>query len=454
MPIPNLLTNLIAATLTATQPALPLATTNQPHEITLITSPFLPDAWRKSLEHSLIDFLGSRAPSGCHVAFVDGWRKVQFGEVTVPALRWAGGAPDVRLERMAPELIPVVQWLRKKNISSELTDSGAVDWPGSLQAYGKSTPGPRDLLIIGNPLTISSTETEFNMVHRVPNDPCLFQTRERCPYGIIGSPWLLSNARVTFICPGDIWDSPMFEERVERFIALYLQLQRGKLIGFSGDIKTGLENVLRTDASSIGTQYSIDTSETNAAMVNLQRSIPKTSAAVSPTAVDWEALGFRTTTAQARILAQFEGEAAKTNTAVGIMWGEQIDLDLYVWPDGSREDEYVCYRHQVLPNARHLHDYTSATTADYETVLINPQVPITSIHAWVNFFAGSAPPSGVTGTVMFYYAGKRYLSAFHLVASSGNGGEGIEGRGNSAYWCELHLQEMMQTGETRQASGR
>jgi hypothetical protein len=126
---------------------------------------------------------------------------------------------------------------------------------------------------------------------------------------------------------------------------------------------------------------------------------------------------------------------------IGIAWAARgVDLDLYVKPHPRAKELY--YRQTVTPEGRYFHDYRNANLGvDYEWVELAPSVRLDQVSVWVNYYAGRVP--NVTGKVCVKIGEKTVIRDFVIQAPHGNRGGQGQRRGQSPYWIEVKLLDML-----------
>lgn len=145
------------------------------------------------------------------------------------------------------------------------------------------------------------------------------------------------------------------------------------------------------------------------------------------------------------VTSLFPTPASAEATGIGIAWAARgVDLDLYVRAHARAQELY--FRQNVTREGRYYHDYRNANLGiDYEYVELRPGVDLRQTSVWVNYYVGRVP--NVAGKVCIHHGGKTVVRDFVMKAPHGNRAGHGQRRGESPYWTEVKLTEILGLGD-------
>jgi hypothetical protein len=99
------------------------------------------------------------------------------------------------------------------------------------------------------------------------------------------------------------------------------------------------------------------------------------------------------------------------------------------------------------PEGRYLHDWRDHNLGvAYESVELNPtpDLDLSKVGAWVNYFEGKVSP--VHGVVVVLFNGQSSFGEFTVTAPGGNKAGEKDKRDQSRYWVRLNLADLVKSG--------
>lgn len=291
---------------------------------------------------------------------------------------------------------------------------GQIDLPGFLRAVGTNYPAwaPRDLIILGSPVT-DPIAAGFSMRDGgVPNDAHIAASRAVTPYGAAGQQDHLANYTVhwgTWGAPWKVSDQHAFH--LERFLALTMKSRGAVLVTFSEDTETPVRNAHSVHRGPLG-PYTLEQTD-RLAMIRFQQrpaEAPEVSIYERPLSN--------------RVPDREELRSA-TKVEIAIRWTCECDMDLAVTPRPGAET--ISFRNPATAEGRLFKDFTSAQSLNngFEIIELDGPIDLTGVTAAINFYGGSAP-GGATVEVRIAIGGETWSQQIALTVQHGNGGAGLQ----------------------------
>ncbi len=111
---------------------------------------------------------------------------------------------------------------------------------------------------------------------------------------------------------------------------------------------------------------------------------------------------------------------------VGITWDiVGADLDLYVRP--KPEAAVIYFNAAQSPEGQLFKDFTTSPGTGFETVaLTNQPLDLSQMDIAINYYGGATSSKGVQGELRIAIDGKVWARSFHIPATMGNQGLGVE----------------------------
>ncbi|MEM8595781.1 MAG: hypothetical protein AAGF76_04880 [Pseudomonadota bacterium] len=300
------------------------------------------------------------------------------------------------------------------NAAADGAFPGEIDLPGFLRAVGTNYPtegAPRDLIILGSPVT-DPQSPGFSMHDGVvPNDAHINASRADSPYGsaelrdhltgytvhwgVVGAPWSVSDRHAHF---------------VERFLSLSLEARGATLVTFADDLETPLRNAVAGRSAPLG-PYALEASE-RLSMIHFQ-----------PQPVDQQEVSIYERDLSDRVPSLGEVAVAE-RVEIAIRWSCDCDMDLAVKPTpGSR---VISFRDPLTLEGRLFKDFTSAASLNngFEIVEVTGPVDLRALTVAVNLYRGQVA-RGAEGEIRLAIGAETWSRRFEIPAAQGNRGSGM-----------------------------
>jgi hypothetical protein len=481
-------------------PALPASMAEQPTEVTVILSPFLPEVERTKLQAALIKFALVDCPNGARFTVYDGWELKVVADVQLPRLNY--DSPRARATRAEAALSSLKQWLawlEPVQAPAKLRGSYAVKIPESLYAVtARPAENTRSIVIVGSPFYVSLTEPSFSMEDaRYPSDGHLSRATPETIYGTADRHGRLANTIIHWCYPSeDIWISENHRYAVTRWWTLYVTSQGGVLATFNSDTAQVLSAATRTDHRAVG-EFTVNSGDNEVVMhVASQRNIlvpsPVSSRVVSEQPPAAEVSEPAPTppapvapTEATPVLAPAPvapppplvetpqpptelppkpepisalpvpteiPKPATGHVGIAAVWSvppgapQAADIDLYVSARPGAPE--VSWRRSYSSGTTFYRDIRSAGAKgnndawrmNWEYVEVSRQDDLSKISVWLNAYRTH---SSVSGLVRVQYQGQIVDRPFAFNVTRGNAGwdSALAARWRSPYWQEIRLEK-------------
>jgi hypothetical protein len=240
-------------------------------------SPYQGAEESKVIRRHIGQFILEGSPNTTVVVY-DAYALTEIAQFQIPQLRF--DSPEERARRLAEPFAKLAEWYNRranKQLSPVLIDSGAIKIPEFLQflSQGKHSESYA-VLMIGNPVNISVEEPSFSMMgDRVPSDGHITANIAASIYGTSEKAGRLHGC-IVHLCylREDIWTNQLVKESIQRFWALFISSQDGKLVNFTADIDRAFATATQNGLSGVG-NYQLNPTDSNLEMrVVHERSIP------------------------------------------------------------------------------------------------------------------------------------------------------------------------------------
>lgn len=304
-----------------------------------------------------------------------------------------------------------------------------VRWVRSLELRRVEFPKATrfDAIYLGSPLV---TQPEaYSMVQRYPSDGFLFKPDS--PFLVDASKSPLNGIAVHVVhSPGlqefSERDRDFHRDRIKRFYGRFIAGLGGNLSSFSGNIDH-LKNV----AGSPVPRADYGSPNRNEKPVIHEVMTPQLEA------ID-EA---RQSSLWANKIGTNPPPPKNSSAPVdlGITWNRNVDLDLYVKPDGDQELSFQ-QTTSSKNGGRFLRDITAMPgTNGYETITYESAVSLRTMQAYINHYAGaSAAPIDIE--VRIRTEGQTYFKKLSLPPGSGTRGGGSR---DGSSWIKIPIQQVL-----------
>jgi hypothetical protein len=444
-------------------------------------SPYLDDAAdrEKALQQILLLMLQGAA-TGDDITVCDALNRQVVTRFSIPEGGLFQDNAQARARHLAPNIVAIKKFLLAERAhSSEL--AGSVRLPEFLDLVGsqlRASGQTLKLILIGSPYYVSD-DGAFDERDAFPSDANLTSDQQNSPFGTSLRKNTLAGVTVHYAYLRNSFVNDFHQERITRFLVLFLKEQGGCLATFAPDPSLAFQRAHDNIQQPV-VQAEIDPNDTKLEMRHVRaRSIPlwfgptnfiqntilsnfvsqNSSEAANPAPATNNVLPQITTlpsvTNKVAIVppAGFPVAAKDNILGIGLMWAAPgADIDLHVTPNPSAHELYYGYTQSKW--GKYFHDYRDANEAlDYEYVELKAPIDIRSVSAWANYYAGNYWP--IRGKVIVYYEGKAYLGEFSIAGHKGNRGLDSQSRNTSLYWDKIDLLKIVgldQAGQTASAS--
>jgi hypothetical protein len=131
---------------------------------------------------------------------------------------------------------------------------------------------------------------------------------------------------------------------------------------------------------------------------------------------------------------------APGKTGIGLAWGVDADIDLYVRADPRAKE--LSYQLKQTPEGRLVSgDIRHANVGrTYEYMEFSRPIDLSRATVWVNYYRGRA--RAVLGQVVLFRDGRVWVGQFRIAAARGNGGSDADRRDRSPYWQRIDLDQL------------
>jgi hypothetical protein len=363
------------------------------------------------------------AKSGIRVSAVTITEEIAEASGTAARTTWLNKLQGSQIVRM------------KKFLLDTTSSSGTGDflrYARGLELRKTEFPGHRiQAVFFGSPL--QKAPEAYSMVHRYPADIFLLLPESESIFSVHGKEKALEGVSVHVVHSAGLIEfsdrsRDAHQAKIRRFFGMFIKEQGGNLASF-----TGSADHLRTVAS---TEY------------------PKVDYG-RPERGDGKRLIFEvlspTLERQDRTLQSSLWDATVTASApppsrqsapvdIGITWNKNIDLDIYVMPEGDSELFFGRTLSEKY-GGRFIKDITSLPNSNgFETVTYAGEVPMARLQVYVNHYAG-VTETPVDIEVRFRILGNVYSKKFRLPAGKGTRGGG--NRNSDPSWARLNVPEIL-----------
>jgi hypothetical protein len=411
------------------------------HSFVIGLSPYLEQSTKDEVYRGIVRLLVEDLPLDSTLSIYDAFNLKTITQVSLPNQR-AFNSAKTRANQFALAVRELKAFLAAEHARpahAELKFQGALRLPQFYDFLAEKSAGSTDavnLLLLGSPLYEDAREPGFSMVNGFfPSDGHLVASRENSVYGRVDNTNALPDLVVHWVYFGDPWVNDLYQEKVSRFWALFLQQRGARLVTFSSDLPTGLGGFHSTPPEGIASarSWSLAPGDTKLEMLRVSRSIE---------VADWL---IRSSSSD---IAQRPPTVMRGRMKIGIRWQDNIDLDLYATP--SRGAETLFFQHTRSPEGYYYKDHRSSPGKEYEFIEFERPVDIRDVEAFVNFYKGLCE-GGPRGEVRIEFDGKIYGAPFSISASKGN--RGRAGEGERDYWVQIPVREIMKVAPSLSASG-
>lgn len=417
-------------------------------------SPHYDTADREKVLQQVLLFMLQGASSGDDITVCDALNQHVVARFAIPDSSLFQNNAQARARRLATSIVAVKGFvLSEQPHSPEMT--AAIALPEFLNLIAQlHAPGQTlRVILIGSPLYVSN-DGAFDERDAYPSDANLTAEERSSPWSTISRKNTLIGVTVHFAYLHNCFVNDFHQERVCRFLTLFIKEQSGSLATFAPDASMAFQRACQNIQQPV-MQAEIDPNDTKLEMRHVQaRSIPvwfgSVSAAQNATVTNLvpqipseEAVHVIVTNAGPQVLNRVTNAVpdfpitVKSNIiGIGLMWGAPVDVDLHVFPGKSARELY--YGYTQSKEGTYFHDYRDANQGiDYEYVELKNSVDIRNVEVWANYYAGTSWP--VHGRVVVFYQGKTYYGEFSLAAHNGNRCGESDSRSLSPAWTKIDL---------------
>lgn len=268
------------------------------------------------------------------------------------------------------------------------------------------------ILVIGHPITDDPNSPNTSMVEGlVPSDGHLRTTRTYSPYGLLGEEQLLTNVKVNFVTVNNEWvKSPAQAAETERFITLSITERGGDLASFAPDIETVLSRMTKGQSNRL-TYRPLSKTDSKLYMTDFSSPPPQN-----------ESL-FERPLSEVRLTPQ-QLRLPLEDVRIALAWSCECDTDLVVTTQAGAPPLY--WNNRQTQDGVFVKDYQTANAQrGFETVILSRPVKLSDLQIASNLYSGS-PQNGVEGKIRIAIGGKTFETAFHISATNGNSGAGLQ----------------------------
>ena len=434
-------------------------------------SPDYDVADREKVFQQILLFMLQGASPGEDLTVCDALNRQVVTRFSIPEGSLLQNNAQARARRLAPNIVAIKNFvLTEHSHSPDMT--GVIRLPEFLDLVGSQLRAPGQTLrviLVGSPFYVSD-DNAFDEREAYPSDANLTVDERSSFFGTALRKNALTGVTVHYAYLRDCFVNDFHQERITRFLVLFLKEQGGCLATFAPDPSLAFQRA-RDNIQQPVVQAEIDPNDTKLEMRHVRaRSIPvwfgptnfiqnvivPNLISQSPDDESTPAPATnnvlpQTTSAVSTMPASGFPVAAKNDClGIGLMWGANADIDLHVIPNKSARELYFGYTQSK--EGTYFHDYRSANAGvDYEYVELKAPIDISNVSAWANYYAGNAWP--VHGKVIVYFGGKTYYGEFSLAAHKGNQAYDSQSRNTSLYWTKIDLLKIVGLDHPSQPAG-
>lgn len=393
--------------------ALTLCTNVFARDHVIALSPYQSKSDATSQMKSLILFL-TTLDEGDNALLLDGYNIKTIGNFTVPTGNHYK-SPKARIAKNKGAIAAL------KRFTDMVEEPSGGDKPSTYQAVrlpqllyhigrDKASREPVNVIVFGSPFYDDPANSLFSMTQGlVPTDGHLKSSRMKSPFGTEGQTDLLNNIHLHLVFnTQNILRNNAHAFAVERFWALYMKLQGGKLAGFTNDMPTIFERVKNNGAVR---EYDFELGkETSLNMIRFTRDTSDAPIQKRPLSS----------------LSLTDDQIANAkNVEIYLSWDcAACDIDLHA--RSSVDSQIIYFNRQSTNEGVHFKDFRSSPKADhaYETIAYHVPVNLNDLLIVVSFFSGTAP-NGIQATLRLSVNGQTYEKLFPMQAKHGDEGAGV-----------------------------
>ncbi len=395
-------------------------------EIVVGVSPFFAPADRDAVKKTVYHLLLETVPVGTRITLFDAFNLKRITDLNIP------DRPEYRPARVRAHLAKSSLAAINRFFAERLALAGGEEGPsGGIRlpqfldflANFRQQPKLTAIIVLGSPLYIDPRDREFSMSDGLmPTDGHLCVSQTRSVFGTTNRRGPLAGVPLHYGYLPNPWLNDFHEYRARQFWSLYVREVGGRLVTFTGDLPTLLE---QTKAPVLHPLESL----------TLDCQQPGKIGMVSVMKSDWGDPRFP--------LSRGIPCATKEKMSIGLLWKcSECDLDLYSRPAGAAKDLY--YGNPYTDFGIHYKDFKTLPNPAYGFEWVEYQRPVTlaELKTAVNFYGGRSPEK-VRGEIRVKIGDKAYGGEFTLEAQSGNQGTDGDRREKSNYWRILDLEKLL-----------
>lgn len=414
---------------------------------------------------TLLLFVLEGAAPGDELLVYDALQQAPVTRFTLPKQGLFTGNPRARAQQLKAEIAQLQQFLTGERPRPAGAES-AVHAPLFLDLAGtqlRRQGEPLHVILIGSPLHLNVEDEAFNLEDCFPSDGHLLVSQRESPFGTALKASTLEGVIVHQAYLRPCFRNDYHQERVTRFLSLFVQQQKGILSTFAADLGLAFQRA-KDNVREPCVRAQVDTTDIKVELRHVTpRQVPiwfgptnviqkvveaaaiapvqGSSSQVNPAPVQLSAAVENTPPVSEQVVTSLPAASFPVNSlpgkvGIGIMWSQPVDCDLYVKPSPSAHELF--YRNTRSREGRYYHDYRNANVGvDYEYVELNRAVDLSTVSAWINYYKGRT--EGVRGLVVVHHNGRTYHGEYLLAASMGNGGQESQSRSGSRYWTRIDL---------------
>ena len=389
---------------------------------------------RDALYESLGRFILFDMEPGDSLLLYDGHGLRQLGEVAIPA---KSAYRHARVRKR--QYLPVLRAL-KAHLAALPAEGESLDALRFLDHLALNVAGPRSdenpvhVLLIGAAEHHDARTPRFDMGQAralFPSDGHLRAGLSESVYSVRDKAGRLAGYEIHWLhttSPGD-WENDLYEARVARFWALYVQLQGGRLLTFTSDMGMAFERLRQRDLPP-PPSYAFDHTAYKVEMLRAERGAVATGPLSEGDAFLHDDVS----------IATAPPPRSTGYLKVGIRWAcARCDIDLYA--RNGKKAEFLYFGNVETPQGRYNKDFQTSpdTTNGLEYIEFTAPVDLHDVEVLINYYAGGPIAGGPKGTVRAFFDGRVYEAPFRIAAPEGNGGKARDRALTSAHWDVIDL---------------
>ena len=405
---------------------------------TLVEIAVSPDAAQRGKDvWSLATTVLMTGNSGDIVTLVDSKGGLRMSTLKITEEMASSPNPNARstwlMKQQAAEVKKAKTFLDNPSASNGSGDF--VRWVRSLELRKTEFPGVDKVEAVhfGSPLV---TQPEaYSMVNRYPSDAFLFQSDSNL-LSTIGKEKSLQGMNLHVVHSADLKEfsernRDLHQKKIHRFYGFFIGNLGGNLASFAGT-SDHLKAVATTKFPKL--DYGVVENRDGKPVVYeiLTPQLEKRDASRQNSL--WESKIDKNPQSPQRTTAPFD---------IGISWNQNLDLDLYVMPDGDQELSF-----QKTSSAKYAGRFVKDITAlpgtnGFETITYDGDVPLRLVRVYVNHYAGT---SNVLTEVELRIrtGGATFFKKFRLPPGQGTRGAG--NRESNPAWFKVDLAQVLGIG--------